>query len=288
MTDRFVVIGNPIAHSMSPAIHGDFAHQLGLDIQYHRWYSPLQGFEQTVRALQACGVAGANVTVPFKHEAAALANQPSADVQFAGAANTLKFVNGPKGESLVEAYNTDGLGLCRDLTRLLAQQGLKLNQVHVMMLGAGGAAKGCVAAFQSHGVKGLSILNRTPDKAVVLAKAAESLGLDAWGDGLDGLPNNDSAPFVLVNASSSSLNGQVPNIAPAWWKQCVLALDMMYGSKPTPFMLEAARQQTGLMVADGLGMLVYQAAHAFEIWTGQRPDADSTLERIRQTLSLKS
>ncbi|MDX1669460.1 MAG: shikimate dehydrogenase, partial [Limnobacter sp.] len=155
MTDRFVVIGNPIKHSLSPAIHADFARQTGASIQYRRWLSPLNGFERTVSALQAAGVVGANVTVPFKHEAAQLATEPSPEVQFSGAANTLKFKVGGG----FQAFNTDGEGLCQDLSRLLAEQGLALSGVHVLMLGAGGAAKGCISAFKSHGVAHLTVLN---------------------------------------------------------------------------------------------------------------------------------
>lgn len=284
MTDRYVVIGNPISHSMSPAIHADFARQVGLQIQYRRWYSPLDGFAQTVRALKACGVAGANVTVPFKHEAAALADQPSEDVRFTGAANTLRFM----ADGSIQAHNTDGLGLCRDLNRLLGQQSLTLADVELVMLGAGGAAKGCVPAFEANGVKSLTIMNRTANKAVDLATSASSLGLTSQGGGLDLPASGTPLPRVIVNASSSSLNGEVPVIDPKWWQGAVLALDMMYGAKPTPFMRAASINKVGVAVADGLGMLVNQAAYAFEIWTGQKPDADSTLERMRQTLTLKA
>ena len=149
--DRYVVIGNPIAHSMSPFIHSNFAAQLGLPLQYERVLAPLDGFAQTVAALQAAGVKGANVTVPFKLDAFALAsaspNSLTPAAEFAQAANTLKF----NADGTVLADNTDGGGLCRDLNRQLNALGLHLEQCQILMIGAGGAASGCVAAFQQAG-----------------------------------------------------------------------------------------------------------------------------------------
>lgn len=276
---RLVVLGNPIAHSKSPAIHRDFARQLGLPVQYERVLAPLDGFAMTVQALQAAGVAGANVTVPFKQAAFELASHCSPGARFAQAANTLVF--SPEG---IKADNTDGGGLCRDLNRQLQAQGMSLADCEVLLLGAGGAASGCMAALKDHGVKALTILNRTPHKAEALAVRASSIGLPATGAGFEAKATASGLPRVVVNASSASLAGEVPAVDTAWYQHAVLAYDMMYGAAPTAFLQQVARVNPALPVSDGLGMLVFQAALAFEIWTGQVPDAQATLARMRQDL----
>ena len=287
--DRYVVIGNPIAHSMSPAIHADFAAQLGLPLQYERVLAPLNGFRQTVAALQAACVKGANVTVPFKLDAFAIASHapntltPAAD--FAQAVNTLKF----QADGTVLGDNTDGGGLCRDLARQLDVLGLNMAQCQVLMIGAGGAASGCVAAFQEAGIQHLTVLNRTAAKARELAQRAEALELPAAGGSLDTPPSHfdiPGAPVIVVNASSSSLNGDVPTIHPDWFERAVLVYDMMYAAEPTPFL--RATNHLQLPSSDGLGMLVFQAQLAFEVWTGQTPNALETLAKVRQFLLAKS
>ncbi len=284
MSHRYVVIGNPVSHSLSPAIHTDFAWQTGIKLQYKKWLAPINGFENTLRALLAAGVSGANVTVPFKVQAAQLANHHSKTVRFAGAANTLKFV----AHHDVQAENTDGEGLCQDLADLLAHQDLSLSDVHVLLIGAGGAAQGCILALHAHGVQTLTVFNRTLDKAQALAKQAHTIGLNASSAGLDAeLPTEIEKPVVIVNASSASLKGQVPELKSSCWQKAVLALDMMYGLNQTPFLQAAEQANPTIERADGLGMLVNQAALSFEFWTGVRPNAKSTLERIRQTLQLK-
>lgn len=287
--DRYVVIGNPIAHSMSPFIHTDFAAQLGLPLQYERVLAPLDGFAQTVGALKAAGVKGANVTVPFKLDAFALASVPPSTLtpaaEFAQAVNTLKF----NADGTVLADNTDGGGLCRDLDRQLQALGLRLEQCQILMIGAGGAASGCVAAFQQAGVQHLTVLNRTVGKARELAQRAEATDLPAAGGGLDTPPSHfeiPGAPVVIVNASSSSLKGDVPAIHPDWYPRTVLAYDMMYAAEPTPFM--RALSKLDFPCSDGLGMLVFQAQLAFELWTGQAPDALETLSKVRQGLLAKA
>lgn len=283
--DRYVVIGNPIAHSMSPAIHSDFAAQLGLSLQYQRVLAPLNGFTQTVAALKAAGVKGANVTVPFKLEAFALATECSPAAQFAQAANTLKF----NADGTVLADNTDGGGLCRDLARQLKTLGLRMDQCQVLMIGAGGAASGCVAAFQDSGIQHLTVINRTVGKARELAERAEAIDLPAAGGGLDTPPSHfeiPGAPVIIVNASSSSLKGDVPALHPDWYERAVLVYDMMYAAEPTPFMQSINNPE--LPCSDGLGMLVFQAQLAFEVWTGRSPNALATLNKVRQMLLNKT
>jgi shikimate dehydrogenase len=281
--NRYVVIGHPIAHSMSPFIHRHFAQQLGLPLQYERVLAPLHGFAQTVAALKAAGVRGANVTVPFKFEAFGLASTHSESATFAQAANTLKFLL--DGE--IVADNTDGGGLCRDLDRQLKAMNLSLSVCQVLMIGAGGAASGCVAAFHAHGVQHLTVLNRTSAKARALAERAEAIDMPAAGGALDSPPSQfevPGAPVVIVNASSSSLGGQVPDIHPDWYARAVLTYDMMYSAEPTAFMREARRCKPDLPCSDGLGMLIFQAQLAFEAWIGQSPDALATLQAVRQHL----
>lgn len=277
---RFVVIGNPIAHSKSPMIHQDFARQTNMALQYQRLLAPLDGFQNTVAALKAAGVAGANVTVPFKLQALELAEHASPAAQFAQAANTLIFT--PQG---VRADNTDGGGLCRDLNRLLQAQGLSLADCDLLMLGSGGAASGCVSALHAAGLGQLTILNRTPAKAVELAARAEALGLPCQGGGFDMKPLTTHRPRVVVNATSASLQGGVPAIHPAWYQGAVLAYDMMYGQELTAFLADVHTRWPQLAISDGLGMLVFQAELAFEIWTGVRPDGAATLSRLRAALN---
>ena len=275
--DRYVVIGNPIAHSLSPVIHRHFAVQLGLPVQYERVLAPLNGFEQTVAALKAAGVKGANVTVPFKQNAFAMADQLSPAAQFAQAANTLKFL--PNGT--VQADNTDGGGLCRDLSRQLQGLGMQLEQCQVLMIGAGGAASGCVAAFKAAGIQHLTVLNRTVSKACELVERAKAIGLPAASGALDAPLSQfeiPRVPVIIVNASSTSLQGEAPLLRTDWYAHAVLAYDMMYAPQPTTFMRLV--QSTGLPCSDGLGMLVFQASLAFEIWTGQSPNALETLGKV--------
>ncbi|KYP11412.1 MAG: hypothetical protein A0129_07605 [Limnobacter sp. CACIAM 66H1] len=287
--NRYVVIGNPISHSMSPFIHSDFAAQLGLTLQYERLLAPVDGFSQTVAALHAAGVKGANVTVPFKLDAFALTGNPpnslTPSAEFAQAVNTLKF----NADGTVHGDNTDGGGLCRDLNRQLNTLGLHLEQCQVLMIGAGGAASGCVAAFQQAGVQHLTVLNRTADKARQLAQRAEAIDLPAAGGGLDTPPAHfdlPGAPVVIVNASSSSLKGDVPALHPDWYARAVLVYDMMYAAEPTAFIRSISA--LGLPCSDGLGMLVFQAQLAFEVWTGQSPNALETLTKVRQALLAKA
>ncbi|HEX5484562.1 MAG TPA: shikimate dehydrogenase [Limnobacter sp.] len=286
MTDRYAVIGNPIAHSRSPWIHSHFAKQLGLDLDYGRQLAPLDDFVGTVRAMQEAGYKGANVTVPFKQQAFELGDVHSDAVAFAKAANTLKFL--PDGQ--IQTDNTDGMGLCRDLSDRLATKSLSLAEVQVVMVGAGGAASGCVSAFKQAGVKHLSILNRTAGKAVELAQRATSIGLPAWGGGLVDFPGDfENIPVVLVNASSSSLKGEVPILDERWYSGTVMAYDMMYAAQPTAFMRDIGpRLSSDALLSDGLGMLVHQAALSFEWWTGERPDAVLTLNALRTILTGES
>jgi shikimate dehydrogenase len=265
--DRYVVIGNPIAHSKSPAIHAAFAAQTGQALVYERCLAPLDGFADTVRALAAQGVRGASVTVPFKLEAAQLAGQLSERARAAGAVNTLSFVDGR-----ILGENTDGAGLVADIVR---NAGMALAGKRVLLLGAGGAARGVLLPLLHEQPHSIVIANRSRANADALAGQFGQAGVVKVSDfaQLD-------APFdLVVNATSASLAQEVPPVPAAVFGPSTLALDMMYGAEPTVFMRFAASH--GAQVRDGLGMLVEQAAEAFFIWRGVRPDSAAVLAQLR-------
>jgi shikimate dehydrogenase len=269
MTDRYAVFGHPIAHSKSPLIHAAFARQTGQDMAYEAILAPLDGFAASVAQFIAHGGRGANVTVPFKQEACKLANRLSPRAQRAGAVNTLLFdADGILGD------NTDGAGLVADLTR---NQHCTLVGKRILLLGAGGAARGVIEPLLEHQPAALVIANRTVNRAQALAKqfgrdlnaaCITACGFDAA-----------NTPFDLViNATAASLAGELPPLSPRIFTDTTLAYDMMYG-RDTPF-LGFARAQ-GANTADGLGMLVEQAAEAFYVWRGVRPDTTPVIAGLR-------
>jgi shikimate dehydrogenase len=274
VSDKYCVIGNPIAHSRSPGIHAAFALQTGQDIVYERCLAPLDGFAATVRDLIAQGYRGANVTVPFKLEAASLATRLEERARLAGAVNTLRF----EGAEIV-GDNTDGPGLVADIVR---NAGVPLAGKRVLLLGAGGAARGVVLPILQHGPSAIVIANRTRATADELVAqfaghAAHAGQVSACGfDGIDG------AFDVVINATSASLSNAMPPVPAVAFCKDTLALDMMYGKAPSPFMQFAASH--GATTRDGLGMLVEQAAEAFAIWRGVRPQTATILEQTRTQL----
>lgn len=266
MTDHYAVIGNPIAHSKSPLIHHLFANQTGENLRYEAILSPVDTFAATARAFQAQGGKGMNVTVPFKFEAFALADQLTERARAAGAVNTLSF----QADGTILGDNTDGAGLVRDITLHL---GFDLFDKRVLLLGAGGAAAGVILPLLTAGAK-LTIANRTVDKALQLATtfASDAITVTRYDD----LPLQ---PFdCVINATSSGLSEQLPPIPDSIFNADTLAYDMMYG-RETPFMRFA--QLHGARVADGLGMLVEQAAESFFLWRGIRPDTTAVRMILR-------
>ena len=264
MTDRYAVFGHPIAHSKSPQIHTAFARQTGQDMTYEAILAPLDGFADSVAAFIAAGGRGANVTVPFKEEAFRLANRLSPRAQRAGAVNTLSFdADGILGD------NTDGAGLVADLTRNLH---CTIVGKRVLLLGAGGAARGVIEPLLNQQPAVLVIANRTVSRAEELA---ELFGRGIRACGFDAA----DTPFDLViNATAASLAGDLPPLSPRVFTPDTLAYDMMYG-RDTPF-LDFARTH-GARTADGLGMLVEQAAEAFYLWRGVRPDTTPVIASLR-------
>lgn len=274
MTDRYAVFGNPISHSRSPFIHGRFAASTGEDLRYEALLAPLDDFAGAVAAFARAGGRGANVTVPFKEAAFRLATRRTPRADRAGAVNTLSFANDGSGE--IVGDNTDGAGLLRDLHDRLGGR-------HVLLLGAGGAVRGVLAPLLAEHPASLFIANRTAHRASQLAAAFADLGPVAGG----GYPDIGDRRFeLIINATSASLDSALPPLPADCFAAAGLAYDMMYGRGDTPFMTFAkARGGPQWRVADGLGMLVEQAAEAFFVWRGVRPDTRPVLAELRAALA---
>ena len=283
MTDKYAVIGNPIAHSKSPLIHKMFAEQTGQDISYDAVLAPLDGFAATVARLRQEGYKGCNVTVPFKFEACKLATQLSTQADIAQAVNTLEFnFDG----NIIFGDNTDGTGLINDIQSNL---GIALTNARVLLMGAGGAASGVVLPLVQQGAN-ITIANRTANKARVLAtnppfikpspqydNARKNYTGNLIGCGYDELTNQQFD--LVINATSTGLSDELPPLPPGIFAPSALAYEMMYG-RETPFM-KFAREHGAAVVSDGLGMLVEQAAESFFIWRGVRPETAPVIAALR-------
>ncbi len=281
MTDKYAVIGNPIAHSKSPLIHSMFARQTGQDISYEAVLAPLDGFAATVERLRREGYKGCNVTVPFKFEASNLVTKiggEALDAFDAGpqahAVNTLQFKDGE-----IIGLNTDGFGLVQDITH---NRGFKIEGKRLLLMGAGGAAYGVLHPLLDQHPATLVIANRTVDKAVEFKKHVENYPrFSTTSISASNYPDLVANKFdIIINATSSGLSDEMPPLPSGIFAPGALAYDMMYG-RETPFMKFA--REHGAIVADGLGMLVEQAAEAFFIWRGVRPDTRPVLEALRST-----
>lgn len=268
----FAVIGNPIAHSKSPRIHALFAQQTGVRLMYERLLAPIDQFEQTLRDFFQAGSAGANITVPFKERACAAMQSLSERAAAAGAVNTIKKLS--SGE--LYGDNTDGTGLLSDLR----QNGLIQPGERVLLVGAGGAARGVIQPLLEYGCS-LVVTNRTQEKATALADLFRTAG-NVSAVAMSAL---DGQRFeLIINATSSGIAGDVPALPASLISPDVNCYDMFYRSEPTPFLqwcaARGARQCT-----DGLGMLVWQAAHAFQLWHGVMPDVTAVVQQMKQELA---
>eukprot|EP01030_Chromulinospumella_sphaerica_P005127 gene5127-5013_t len=273
--DLYCVMGNPVAHSRSPAIHARFAELTGQLVHYERRLIPLDGFAQGVRDFVAEGGRGCNITVPFKFEAPALAAVCSERVHLAGAANTLSF----QVDGSMHADNTDGLGLVADITR---NAGVALQGARVLLVGAGGAAAGVLGPLLHAGVAHVTVANRTVAKADALVASHSALATLQKAELLAQDPQCLEGNFdVIINATASSLAGAAVPVPACVLRPGSLAYDMMYGPAAQGFMDWAHAH--GATARDGLGMLVEQAAEAFAIWRGVRPPSAQVLEEMRQT-----
>lgn len=270
--DQYVVIGNPVAHSKSPAIHAQFAAQTGESIAYERLAAPLDDFAACVQHFMQSGGRGANVTVPFKLEAFALATQLTPRAQAAGAANTLSFDDGR-----IVGDNTDGVGLVRDIVH---NAGVVLEGRRILLLGAGGAARGVVMPLLAERPQQLVVANRTVARAQELVQSFPAAAPVLKAAAFDDL----SGQFdVIINATSASLSADLPAVPATLFGPQVFVYDMMYAATPTVFMQWAA--QHGARVRDGLGMLVEQAAESFFVWRGARPDTAPVYALLRAQLA---
>ena len=273
MTDRYAVLGNPIGHSKSPEIHSLFAQATGQDIGYTAIETPLDGFLETVRSFRAGGGRGVNVTLPFKLQAFEIATEPSERARLAGAANCLKF----DGERIL-ADNFDGVGLVNDLQRNL---GRPLAGKRVLLLGAGGATRGALLPIAAQHPALITVANRTADKAHALqGDFAAHAQLQAGGfDELAG-----QAFDVVINATSTGLTQEALPLPAGVFAPGAIAYEMVYGKGLTPFLRQA--QAAGVStVADGVGMLVEQAAEAFAWWRGVRPETGPVIQRLTVPLA---
>ncbi|MES2771938.1 MAG: shikimate dehydrogenase [Pseudomonadota bacterium] len=282
MTDHYAVFGNPIAHSKSPLIHRAFAEQTAQDMGYEAILAAREGFTEALEQFKAAGGRGANVTLPFKEEAYRYATQRTTRAEQAGAVNTLRFDG---LETLGD--NTDGVGLVQDLQVNL---NFALGGQSILLLGAGGAARGVIGPLLAACPARLFIANRTAHKAHALATRFKTLYAPLSPlFPLSPSTRIDSGSFaetqgqtfdLILNATSASLENTCPSLPSRVFAAGSLAYDMMYGQGETAF-LAMAKAQGAARLADGLGMLVEQAAEAFFVWRGVRPSSSALLHRLR-------
>jgi shikimate dehydrogenase len=273
MTDTYAVIGNPIDHSQSPAIHAAFAAQTGQDMEYGRILGNLDDFAGDVRGFVAVGGRGLNITLPFKETAWRLLDDLSERAQIAQAVNTLSISD----QGLLHGDNTDGVGLIRDLAD---NHGFSFAGRSVLLLGAGGAARGVLPALLQTGIAALTIANRTAEKAVALAQSLRGLG-PLCGCGFKQLW--DQRFDLIINATSAGVSGQMPDLPDGCLNSRGWVYDLFYGQQPTAF-CRWGEEQGATRVLDGLGMLVEQAAESFLIWRGLRPDTQPVIQVLREGL----
>ena len=273
MSDLYAVIGNPIAQSKSPLIHGLFAKATGQDLEYGKVEGPLGGFAAAVDAFRAAGGRGLNITAPFKLDACEYATDRSKAVELAGAANAMKF----EGDRVL-AENFDGVGLVRDITHNMATP---LKGKRVLILGAGGATRGALLPLLAQEPALLVVVNRALQKAHDIA----SIGAQ-WGRVRSGrYAEQEGARFdIVINATSASLRAELPPIPASVFAHCDLAYELAYGKGLTPFLRQA--QNAGVKrLADGVGMLVEQAAEAFAWWRGVRPQTAEVIAQLTVPLA---
>jgi shikimate dehydrogenase len=268
---RFTVFGHPIAHSLSPRLHAWFAAQCGVELEYTATDAPPERFADTAREFFAQGGRGANVTLPDKRLAFELADMHTQAARRAGVANVLTRLS----DGTLEAHNTDGAGLVRDLRE---RHHVELGQRRVLLLGAGGAAQAVAWALLDAGARELILANRTPERARALAGTLAQparVCISEW-NALDRCAAFD----VIVNATSAGVLGAAMQLPSSLVSNATAAYDMAYGKAAQPFMAWA-REAGAQHVFDGLGMLVETAADSFEHWHGLRPDTDAALGALR-------
>ena len=273
--DDYAVMGNPISHSKSPSIHSLFAEQTQQSILYTAIHVDIEGFKQAVGNFAASGGKGLNITVPFKQEAWDLVTKRSERAERAGAVNTIKIE-----DDQLYGDNTDGVGLVNDLT---INHSIELKEKNILLMGAGGAARGVLIPLLKQNPATLFIANRTPDRAKDLATDFKDVG-NINGGGYDAI--TDLKFDVVINATAASLQGDLPPLPNTLLNDNASCYDMMYAAKPTPFMIWAS-EHNATNVLDGLGMLVEQAAESFYIWRGVKPETKAVIEKLRKELQIE-
>jgi shikimate dehydrogenase len=266
---RYGVVGNPVAHSKSPEIHQMFARQSRLALTYERLEAPLDRFEEFALGLRDAGYLGVNVTIPFKIDAAKLADDLTPRARLASAVNTLKF----DGDTIL-GDNTDGIGFVRDITGRLK---FHVEGSAILILGAGGGVRGLIGSLLDAKPKWIAVANRTFGRAQELA---DEFGVEAIH--FDEVPAEHFD--LVINGTSSSLSHDAPPIDPETFDDCAVAYDLVYARQPTPFM-ELAKRGGARCVDDGLGMLIEQAAESFFVWRGVRPDTAPVYKELRRLLA---
>jgi shikimate dehydrogenase len=272
--DNYAVVGNPVSHSKSPRIHAMFAKQTGQSLDYRAIEAPVDSFAEVVKTFFAEGGKGLNVTVPFKEQAWALCQNLSDRAALAGAVNTL-FVN---HDGQLCGDNTDGIGLVNDLL----QQGVALTGKNILIIGAGGAVKGIIQPILKEMPASLTVTNRTLSKAEALVRSFAGHVKTACPLSAIAIERPDAPYDLVINGTSASLGGELPQISSAIFSRNTVVYDMMYGKNDTVFNAWAKRCGAEC-VLDGLGMLVQQAAEAFFIWRGVRPETAEVIQFLRES-----
>lgn len=276
--DRYAVFGNPIKQTKSPMIHSLFAQQFDHDIQYRAVRVELAGFAEAASRFFAAEGAGLNVTVPFKREAFEFADRLSERATRAGAVNTLCRA----ADGSIDGDNTDGVGLVRDM---IVNLGWTVQGLRVLLLGAGGAARGVLEPLLRERPTELLVVNRTAERATLLAEEFADLG-EKFGSVVEGGSYDligEREFDLIINATSAGLSGEVPALPSSLLTERSCCYDMVYGAQPTPFMRWSAHH-AAWAVADGLGMLVEQAAESFYLWRRVRPETRSVIHELRAVM----
>jgi shikimate dehydrogenase len=269
--DRYAVVGNPVAHSLSPRIHASFATQTGQNLSYEAIEIPIDAFERNIHNLQQQGYAGVNVTVPFKREAWELCDRLSVRAEDAGAVNTLSFT----ADAKIAGDNTDGVGLTRDLTNNLQ---VSIEQKKVLVLGAGGAVRGVLGPILELSPHSLTIANRTIGKAQALARDFGKHG-DIQVVAYDAFECDTYD--LIINGTAAGLSNEVPPIPDTVLGDDAVCYDMMYNINTATAFVDWASSRGVTQAFDGLGMLVEQAAAAFSIWRNVNPETQAVIESLR-------
>ncbi|MBK9132140.1 MAG: shikimate dehydrogenase [Gammaproteobacteria bacterium] len=275
--DRYAVMGNPVSHSLSPAIHAEFARQTGQRLVYEAIQVDEGGFEQAAGNFSAAGGKGLNVTVPFKRVAWDWVERRSARAERAGAVNTIRF-----DADATFGDNTDGVGLVRDITLNLDAA---ITGRRVLIAGAGGAVRGVLAPILEQGPRELVITNRSVDKALELAEQFSDAVSRVSACSFEALAGREFD--LIINGTAASLHGAELPLPPSVLAPGCVCYDMMYAARPTPF-LRWAQAHGAARAVDGLGMLVEQAAESFFLWRGVRPETAPVIVKMRALLSSRA